>query len=187
MVELKSQNISVSEMMKYVARFKELRGSEEAYVDSRLPGSKRKKINIIGMGVVERMDAPELQPNIPLPAHGFNLGMIICEPGNGAALHAHKTEEVFMPLVGNWAVVWMTGDGEKEIILEPFDSISVPMGVYRGFRYVGPEAKGTLLTIIGGPDPGKVDWLPGVLEKAAAFGLARDASGQLVIKEKAPA
>lgn len=34
-------------MMQFVARFKALRGSEEAYVDSRLPGCKRKKINIV--------------------------------------------------------------------------------------------------------------------------------------------
>lgn len=32
-------------MMQFVARFKELRGPEEACVDSRLPGCKRKKIN----------------------------------------------------------------------------------------------------------------------------------------------
>lgn len=184
MVELKSDNISVTKMMKYVARFKDLHGSEEAFVDSRLPGCRRKKINIIGMGVTERNDVPELQPNIPLPAHGFNLGMIICEPGNGAALHAHKTEEVFMPLIGKWAITWMAEEGQQEIILEPFDSIHVPTGVYRGFRYVGKD-KGTLLTIVGGPDPGKVDWLPGVLEKAAALGMARDASGQLVMKENA--
>src|SRR3546814_1693345 len=77
--------------------------------------------------------------------------------GNGAALHAHETEEVFMPLIGPWAIVWMTDDGEKEIVLEPFDTISIPMGVYRGFRYVG-DGKGTLLTLIGGPDAGKDDW-----------------------------
>ena len=83
-----------------------------------------------------------------------------------------------MPLVGPWAVVWMTEDGEKEIILQPFDCIHVPMGVYRGFRYVG-EGRGTLLTLIGGPDAGKVAWEPSVLEKAAAMGVSRDASGQV--------
>ena len=47
----------------------------------------------------------------------------------------------------------MTEEGEKEIVLDPFDSINIPIGVYRGFRYDG-EA-GTLLTIIGGPEAGK--------------------------------
>ena len=50
----------------------ELLGSDEAYVDSRLPGHKRRKINLIGMGVVERAADPDLAPNIPSPAHGFN-------------------------------------------------------------------------------------------------------------------
>lgn len=175
-----TNNISVEQMEAYVARFDKLRGSEEAFVDSRLPGHRRNKINLVGMGVVEAADKPDLMPNIPLPAFGFNLGMIQAEHGNGAALHAHETEEVFMPLIGPWAVIWMTDDGEKEIVLQPFDSISVPIGVYRGFRYVG-EGKGTLLTLIGGPDAGRVEWHPSVTEAAAETGLSRDDAGNLTV------
>lgn len=175
---METPEISPADMLRYVARFKELRGSEEAFVDSRLPNSRRKKINIIGMGVVEKEGDPDLRPNIPLPAHGFNLGMIVAEHGNGAALHAHKTEEAFMPLVGPWAVIWREGEKEHEIVLQPFDTISVPQGVYRGFRYVG-EGQGVLLTLIGGPDQGKVAWHPEVLAAAARTGLAVDAAGRL--------
>jgi len=173
-------NLSVAEMEAFVARFSELKGSDEAFVDSRLPGHKRFKINLVGMGVVEATDKPELRPNIPLPAKGFNLGMIQAENGNGAALHAHETEEVFMPLIGPWEVYWATDEGDRSITLEPFDSISVPMGVYRGFRYVG-EGKGTLLTIIGGPDAGRVDWHPTITEAASASGLERTADGDLKV------
>jgi mannose-6-phosphate isomerase-like protein (cupin superfamily) len=171
-------NISVGEMERFVARFDALRGSEEAFVDSKLPGSRRYKINLIGMGVVERDDLPDLRPNIPLPATGFNLGMIQAEHGCGASLHAHETEEVFMPLIGPWAVFWRAGDGQNEITLQPFDCIHVPVGVFRGFRYVG-EGRGTLLTIIGGPDAGKVAWDPEVLAQAAQTGMTRDAAGQV--------
>jgi quercetin dioxygenase-like cupin family protein len=174
----KERNTTVEEMTACIARFADLRGSEEAFVDSRLPGSRRRKINIIGNGVVERTGVADLAPNIPLPAHGFNLGMIQCEPGNGSALHRHRTEEVFMPLIGPWAVTFMTDAGQKEIVLQPFDTVHVPVGVYRGFRYVG-EGKGTLLTLIGGPDPGKVEWTPEVYAQAAQTGLRRDASGNL--------
>lgn len=166
-------NLTVEEMEKNVARFSNLHGSDEAFIDSRLPGHQRRKINLIGMGVVEATDAAALQPNIPLPAHGFNLGMIQAEHGNGAALHSHQTEEVFMPLVGPWAVIWMTEDGEKEIVLQPFDSISIPIGV--------GEGEGTLLTLIGGPDAGKVDWHPSVTEAAAETGLVRDDAGNLKV------
>lgn len=177
--DLDTKNVSVEEMEQFVARFAGLKGSEEAFVDSHLPGHKRFKINLVGMGVVEATDKPELAPNIPLPAYGFNLGMIQAEYGNGAALHAHETEEVFMPLVGPWAVIWMTEEGEKEIVLEPFDTISIPMGVYRGFRYVG-DGTGTLLTIIGGPDAGKVDWHSTIKEAAEQSGVHRDENGMLV-------
>ena len=47
------QNLSVDEMMKYVARFNDLRGSQDSYIDDHLPGHQRFKINLIGMGVVE--------------------------------------------------------------------------------------------------------------------------------------
>jgi len=175
---MNTENMSVADMEAFVARFASLRGSEEAFVDSRLPGARRFKINIVGMGVVEREGLADLKPNIPLPAKGFNLGMIQAEAGNGASLHAHQTEEVFMPLVGPWAVTWRAGDEVNELVLQPFDTIHVPVGVYRGFRYVG-EGRGTLLTIIGGPDAGKVAWDQEVLDKAAAGGLVRAADGTL--------
>jgi hypothetical protein len=160
-------NLSVEDMESYVARFAELHGSEEAFIDSSLPGARRFKINLIGMGVVEREELPELRPNIALPAHGFNLGMIQAEHGNGASLHAHQTEEVFIPLVGPWVVLWRRGENVEQLLLNPFDTIHVPIGVYRGFRYVG-EGRGTLLTIIGGPDAGKVTWDEDVLARADA-------------------
>jgi mannose-6-phosphate isomerase-like protein (cupin superfamily) len=171
--------IAPAEMARNVARFGALKGSSEAYLDSRLPGHRRTKINLIGMGVVEAEADPALRPAIPLPAHGFNLGMIVAERGNGAALHAHKTEDVFMPLVGAWTVLWREGEATHEIVLQPFDAISVPIGVYRGFRYDG-EGKGVLLTLIGGPEPGKVAWHESVLAAAAATGLGLDSLGRLV-------
>lgn len=48
----------------------------------------------------------------------FSLTLVHAAPGKGAALHAHPTVEVFMPLSGRWAIDW--GDaGEHEIVLEP--------------------------------------------------------------------
>ena len=69
-------NISPMEMESYVARFHKLHGSEEAFVDSRLDGARRFKINLIGMGVVERTSLPELRPNIPLPAIATERGLV---------------------------------------------------------------------------------------------------------------
>lgn len=172
-------SLTEDQMETYVARFATLRGAEEAFIDSRLPDCKRKKICIIGKGVVEKIGNPDLAPNIPLPAYGFNLGMIQAEYGKGAALHAHDTEEAFVPLVGQWEVIWLDGDVQRKLVLDPFDTIHVPKHVFRGFRYVG-EGTGSLLTLIGGPDAGKVAWHPDVIAAAEGSGLVRSLTGELV-------
>jgi mannose-6-phosphate isomerase-like protein (cupin superfamily) len=166
-------------ILKNVARFKSLRGSAEAYVDSRLPNCQRTKFNIVGLGVTENEIDADLRPNIALPARGFNVGMLECEKDQGTAPHSHETEEFFMPLIGTWRVFWLDGKTEHHVDLEPFDSVMWPIGCFRWFRYIG-EGKGRLLTIIGGPT-GKVTYLPGHEEAAARTGLTRRADGTLVV------
>jgi uncharacterized RmlC-like cupin family protein len=105
------------------------------------------------------------------------------KPGHGAGLHSHTTIETFMPLTGTWSIFW--GDaGEREIILEQFDLISVPPGVMRGFKNVGAD-EAYLFTVLGGTDPGRVTWSPALLRDAAAKGWTLDASGDLKIAEPA--
>ncbi len=164
-------------ILKNVARFGELRGSAEAYVDSRMPNCRRTKFNIVGFGVTENETHPDLLPNIALPAQGFNVGMLECETGQGTAAHSHDTEEFFMPLIGAWRVFWLDGETERHVDLAPFDSVMWPIGCFRWFRYMG-EGKGRLLTIIGGP-AGKVTYLPGHEEAAARTGILRQADGTI--------
>jgi mannose-6-phosphate isomerase-like protein (cupin superfamily) len=159
---MKTRQVSMADMHKRVARFKELRSSSQAFLDSLIPG------------VTE--DA-SLNPAIT-DARDFNLALVHAGPGKGAALHAHPTVEVFIALSGRWAVYW--GDeGEQEILLEPWDTISVPPGVMRGFRNAG-QKEAYLMAILGGTDAGHVVWSPTVLEKAKATGLALDKKGNLV-------
>jgi mannose-6-phosphate isomerase-like protein (cupin superfamily) len=166
--------ISKQEMLKRVARFKELVPSEYAFVDSKIPGHERLIYNVIGNGVTE--DA-SLRPAIP-DARDFNLTYVKADPGKGAALHSHLTVEVFTPLSGQWAIIW--GDhGENEIVLEAWDTISVPPGVMRGFRNVGREPA-CLMAILGGTDPGRVTWPPEILEKAKKTGLRFDENGNVI-------
>jgi mannose-6-phosphate isomerase-like protein (cupin superfamily) len=172
-----------AQILRNVARFESLRGSSDAYVDSRVPGCLRKKFNLIGLGVTENEVHPDLKPNIEMPAFGFNVGMLECENGNGTAPHAHQTEEVFMPLIGNWQVFWLDDGIERSITLHPFDMVMWPTGCFRWFRYVG-EGKGRLLTIIGGPDAGKVEYLPDHLEKAQSTGIKRHADGTITLGEE---
>jgi mannose-6-phosphate isomerase-like protein (cupin superfamily) len=166
--------ISKEGMLKRVARFRDLAASEYAFVDSKIPGHERFIYNVVGGGVTED---PSLAPAIP-DARDFNVTYVKAEPGKGAALHSHTIVEVFTPLSGRWAIVW-GDDGENELILEAWDTISVPPGVMRGFRNVGSE-DAYLMAILGGTDPGRVTWSPDVLEKARRTGLRLDAEGNVI-------
>ena len=176
--------VSVETMEKdCVARSKTLRGSNLAFLDQRLPAYQREIINIVGSGVTENMAESSLAPKIKLPAHGFAIVYIRAPKGGAAALHRHATEEVFISVKGQWGVFWLEGDTERQIILDCGDAVNVPIGVFRGFRNVGDEPDSLLIALVGGPDPGKVDWHPTVVEEARKTGLSVDDDGNLVVAE----
>lgn len=171
------KDISVEEMQARVARYRDLRASPQAFVDTRIPEYERDIYNVIGRGVTEDKD---LAPSIT-DARYFSITYVGADPGKGAALHAHETIEVFIPLTGTWAAYW--GDeGDKEIEIDPFDVISFPPGVYRGFRNIG-DSPAMLMAIIGSKestgDGGRVDWAPKILEQSHATGLHVNSAGDL--------
>jgi mannose-6-phosphate isomerase-like protein (cupin superfamily) len=164
--------VSMAEMERNVARFKQQKSTTKAFIDTRIPGHEREIFNIIGANVIED---PDVRPAIP--AQDFHLAIVKCEPGKGAALHSHLTQEVFMPLSGRWSIFWGP-NGDKEVILEPYDVISVPIHVMRGFRNCGNET-GLLLAVVGGNDPGKVGWPESMKEMARKAGLVLTEDGTL--------
>ena len=179
--------VSVDEMERHnVARLDAMKGSGLAFLDQRIPGYQREIINIIGMGVVENLDDPDLAPKIAAPAHGFAVTYVRHTPkGHGAALHRHPTEEVFIAAKGPWEVFWLEGDTERKITLQPGDIVNVPIGVYRGFRNAGDDPEATLIAVVGGPDTGKVDWHPSVIAAARQTGLSVDDEGRLIVADAA--
>jgi len=160
-----------------VGRFKELKSSAKAFIDALIPGYERDLYNIIGRGVVEDKElVPPITDNLD-----FNLGMIKAGPGKGSSLHIHLTIEVFFALTGKWAIYWQNKDGTQyEVILEPYDTVSVPIGLSRGFRNAGNETA-YLLAVVGGTDPGKVIWPDETLEMARDHGIGLDERGDLVV------
>ena len=169
--------ISPEEMRQRVSRYQRLLPNPEQKVDARLRNHKRELFSVIGHGVSED---PHNSTAIA-DAEDFHVTYIRAKPGNGAALHAHTTVEVFIPLSGNWTVYWNEGEDQEMCTLLPFDCISVPANVLRGYLNTGPEA-GLMMNIVGGTDPGKVTWAPSILEEAAATGLSLNADGELIIE-----
>ena len=181
------QEVSVEQMEREnVARLDRMKGSELAFLDQRVPGYQREIINIVGMGVVENMGDLDLKPKIQAPAHGFAVTYVRHTPkGHGAALHRHPTEEVFIAAKGPWEIFWLEGETERRVTLQPGDIVNVPIGIYRGFRNASDDKEATLIAIVGGPDPGKVDWHPSVIGAARKTGLSVDDEGKLIVAEAA--
>jgi quercetin dioxygenase-like cupin family protein len=173
--------VSAAEMERnHVVRYADCTGSELAYLDQRMPGHEREIVNVIGMNVTENRDDPDLIPKLGNAA-GFSLvyNKRANDGGAGPAFHVHQTEEVFVPMKGTWEVVWLEGDEERAIALEPLDVVSVPTGVYRGFRCITNEDDALMLAIVGGPDAGNVVWHPSVIDRARETGLEVDDDGNL--------
>lgn len=85
-----------------------------------------------------------------------------------------------MPLNGRFSVQW--GDhGEHEIFLDQYDVISLPVGVLRGFRNESP-GQALLLVIIGGDDPGSVEWIDEVMDAARRQGFGLDERGKITTR-----
>ncbi len=151
-------NPALAEMEARVARFTALQPTDD-YVDAAIPGCERTTYRVLGT-----------PPAAPLAAEGFHLNIVRCEPGQSAPLHNHLTQEVFVALSGRWEIFWGPA-GERSLVLETWDTISVPPGVSRGFRNVGGEAA-YLMGMASGRDPGQINWPPQVRAAAAAVGVS---------------
>lgn len=148
---------TVAEMEARTARFRDLRPTGD-YVDAAIPGCERTTYRVIGH-----------PPDAPLQAEHFHLNLVRCDPGRSAPLHNHLTQEVFVALTGRWEVYWGPR-GERSLVLEPLDTISIPPGVSRGFRNIADEPS-LLMGIAGGLDPGHINWPASVRAAAAAAGV----------------
>jgi mannose-6-phosphate isomerase-like protein (cupin superfamily) len=168
-------DVSVEEMEKRVARWGKVKPYEQTFIESRLPGFEKRLYKIINRGVLENKG---VEPAIA-DSHRFGVTLIEVPVGQGANLHAHKTEEVFFPLNGKMLIVW----GEKsehQLMLNQWDCISVPVGVMRGFR--NPNVHDLVIySVVGGRDEevGRIEWHPDVIKAGESTGLAYDEKGYI--------
>ena len=154
----KSKLISEEEMLARVWRFDALKGSPNAFIDAKVPGHERTLYGALGAGTADEQIVKAVEA-----AENFHIDFIKAGPGQGAALHSHDSEEVFIVMTGRWKVTWGT-HGENTLELGQFDGVSVPSGVMRSFENLGDEEH-VLMAIIGGKTPGYCVWSEAILEK----------------------
>ena len=174
---------SRGEMMKRVARFKKLKGSDGGLPDSPLPECKRTLYAVIGFqdpkSSSEAVTSPVGSDASAMPAigiaEGFNLGYCKAKPGRGPLMHNHDTNETFIAMTGRWRCEWNEGDAMEYVDLDPLDVISFPTGVARRFMnvtYDEPGKEHVLMFIIGGDQP-QAEFTPDAMQRCEAFAQGR--------------
>jgi hypothetical protein len=175
------RNWKREDMLKRVARFRHLKGSDGGLPDSPLPECRRKLFNVIGFQPPENGNSPvganaSSMPAIPI-TEGFNLGYCKAKPGKGPLMHNHDTNETFIPMTGRWRCEWNEGDAMQYVDLDPYDVISFPVGVARRFlnvTYDEPGKEHLLMFIIGGDQP-QAEFTPAAMQRCEAFARERAA------------
>jgi quercetin dioxygenase-like cupin family protein len=167
-------------MLKRVARFKDLKGSDGGLPDSDVPESRRTLYNVIGFQPPQgKQNAATTSPvgddasamaAIPI-SEGFNLGYCRAKPGQGPLMHNHDTNETFIAMTGRWRCEWNEGAELEYVDLEPLDVISLPVGVARRFlnvTYDEPDREHVLMFVIGGNEP-QAEFTPAAMARCEAW------------------
>ena len=154
-----------ADILKRVARFSDLKGSDGGLPDSRMPGSQRTLYNVIGFqppkADSDAVTSPVGDEAARLAAikisEGFNLGYCRARPGNGPMMHNHDTNETFIAMTGRWRCSWENETGAVEHVdLDPLDVCSFPPGVARRFENItegDPDHESILMFVIAGNAP----------------------------------
>src|SRR3954470_1210200 len=163
------------EMLKRVARFRKLKGSDGGLPDSPLPECRRKLYAVIGFQPPMSGNAATTSPvgtdasSMPAIsiAEGFNLGYCKARPGKAPLMHNHDTNETFIAMTGRWRCEWNEGEAKEHVDLNPYDVISFPVGVARRFMnvtYDEPGKEHLLMFIIGGNQP-QAEFTPAAMQR----------------------
>jgi quercetin dioxygenase-like cupin family protein len=169
-------------MMKRVARFNELKGSDGGLPDSKAPQCERTLYNVIGFQPPKESGGAVISPvgdeasrlsAIPI-SEGFNLGYCRAKPGKGPMMHNHDTNETFIPMTGKWRCSWENEKGDVESVdLNPLDVISFPPGAIRRFENVtsGPSGEDAILMFVIGGDGPKAEFTDVVMKELEDTGV----------------
>ena len=140
-----------------VMRFEELKAKGHPDHVHRQHAARHMRMNyaVIGDTASENPDF-SIRRAITEP-HRYQIGMVWAPPGCGPAWHTHDYVESFFMLTGPWTFYWGNEDDpekvEGEFVLNAWDMISLPPGMYRSFEYTGDE----------------IGWIYAVLESHEVF------------------
>jgi len=166
------------EVLKCIARFKDLKGTSDGLPDMGVEGYHRTFYSVLGFEapVGDAQFSPfgdAVKPKVGHLQTGFGLAFVKCRPGQGVFMHVHDTYETFMVMDGKWKLEWEGDAGVETVFLEPLDFIAFPIGVQRRFECAEAPAgkeEGTLLGIIAGDHPA-AEYSPEAVKALASHGI----------------
>lgn len=150
------------------AQYADLPASEETFISGGVPGYRKTIHKVIGAGL---STLKGFRPAIPR-AHPFSVSLIEIPAGEGAGLHAHTNEEIFIPLDGSFALFWRDGDqAQQQLRIGQWDLVSVPTGLWRGFLNDSDRTIHVMVVSGGTNEELKhaIEYHPEVLRQIAAF------------------
>lgn len=162
---------SQEQMLQRVVRQGDLRWSRRPFLSSELPGGGAELATVIGYGMTEDRDQV---PPIHYP-HNFNVAWLRATVGEGMLTHRHQHTQVLIGYRGRWLVT--LGEGERQVstYLDPYDTISVPVGAWRRFTAIDDDAQ--MLVANEGDGRVRLEWPAESVRHAVDKGYATDAAG----------
>lgn len=182
---MNTTKISNEEMLQRIARFEDVqkRGMPLMFIDSILPRHQRMNFSVVGDTASEN---PEFDPILTQP-HQFQIGMVKAPPGCGPAFHTHDYIEAFMPLTGQWRYYWGNSPDEieGETTIGPWDFISLPPGLWRGFENISDEDSWLFAVLEPHAHYASKDpyWAQSVVDQAREYGFEADEHGKMIKPE----
>jgi quercetin dioxygenase-like cupin family protein len=146
--------ITADEMKSRIARFSDRKRNPGYFDDPTIPSAACRSVVpeiYLVMGEQTHYGTGDGRPPIP-GERGTAMAMVECAPRYKAALHVHlRSTEIFMCLKGRFEVRWNDA-GEDRTMLEQFDTISIPPGLYREFTNITDDTALLLVVITGEAD-----------------------------------
>jgi len=165
-----SAPVTRAEMEARIARAAALKPDLAAFPDLKDPARQRSVSYVISPGGTAG-------PSAITAPHNFHMAMLTMSKGVKPSTHSHPYNEIFIPLDARFRFYW--GEAlEESVELGPFDTISVPAGVFRTFENLEDKVA-RILSIFdtaGDPHTGIVvpqaiydqyykGWVPGMAPK----------------------